>query len=136
VTYAYDHATLWRLKAASEVAPLGGHLVVAKSLEEECETSPELNITTRCASFRLQAVAPVAGNKWALLGEPDKFIPVSNQRIASITALAGGGFKLTLKGAPGENVTVGAVDLGGSKAAPVYASVTIGGGGTAALQLR
>ena len=134
VTYTYDDATLWRIKATSDISPLGGGLLVAKSPEEECDTSPELNITTRCARFELRTVAVVASNGWVLLGEVDKFIPVSNQRISAVHVIPSGGFSLALRGAPGEAVTMGAAKVAAGGAVS-YKTATIGSDGTAVLQL-
>ena len=48
--------------------------------------------------------------------------------------MAGGGFSVELKGAVGEVVEMGAADVNGGKA-PIYASATIGSGGTATLKI-
>ena len=126
---------MWHAAAASDIAPFVGGVTVTKSPTEMCETSPSFKISTPCFPFQMHAVAPVSSNGWALLGESDKFVPVSNQRIASVTAAVSGGFTVQLKGAASETVTMGAVDTKGSKA-PVYATATIGQDGTAALVLK
>ena len=105
------------------------------SANELCATGPLFGLQTACFPFQLHAVAPVASNGWALTGEVGKFVPVSAQRIATIAVLPGGGFELGLKGAPGEAVTMGAVDVKKAGAAPVYAEAHIGADGTAKLQL-
>lgn len=133
VSYEYSDATMWKLVGAASVAPLGSGLTVTKSPESMCLTAPKYGIKTPCFPFQLHAVAPVAANGWALIGEADKFVPVSNQRLASVKAGAAG-FELGLKGAAGETVTMGAVDAKGGKA-PVFKSATIGADGTATLQL-
>jgi len=79
-------------------------------------------------------VAPIASNGWALTGETGKMIPISSARISSVVALPSGGFAVGLKGAPKEAVTMGAADVRGGKA-PVFASATIGAGGTALLHV-
>ena len=101
-----------------------------------CLTAPDYNIETPCFPFQMHTVAPVAANGWVLLGEADKFVPISNQRIASVTATANGGFSLSLKGAVGEKVTMGAAEVKGGAKAPVYAEATIGADGTAILVLN
>ena len=61
-------------------------------------------------------------------GEVGKIVPVSNARIASVEAIAAGGFKVGLKGAAGEVVAMGGakVDGAGQPQPPVYGTVTIG----------
>ena len=79
-------------------------------------------------------MAPIASNGWALTGETGKMIPISGARITSVAALPSGGFAVAIKGAPKEVVTMGAADVEGGKA-PVFASVTVGAGGTATLHV-
>ena len=94
--------------------------------------------------FQLQTVAPVASNGWVLIGEVDKFLPISRSRIASVVVEPTGGFSVGLLGAVGEQVTIGAVRALGEEAtvsqraaaAPVYATALIGADGTAMLRLR
>jgi hypothetical protein len=132
VTYTYSDATMWR---GVTPAPFTGGVTVKESGTEMCLTSPDYNIETPCFPFQLHTVAPVA-NGWVLLGEADKFVPVSNQRIASVTAMASGGFTLSLKGAAGEKVTMGAAEVRGGAKAPVYAEAMIGVDGTATLVIK
>jgi len=80
-------------------------------------------------------VAPIASNGWALTGETGKMIPISSARISSVVALSSGGFSIGIKGAPKEVVTMGAADVQGGEA-PVFASATIGAGGTATLRVE
>jgi hypothetical protein len=140
VSYQYDEAVPgFRPRTASDVLPVAGAsaVLLRASMDEMCATGPDFGVQTRCFPFQLHAVAPVAPNGWALTGETGKFVPVSNQRIASIAALAGGGFALELKGAPGEEVTMGAVHANAATtAAPVYAKATIGADGTAKLEVK
>ena len=136
VSYTYSDSAMWRVAAAADVKPFGGQLLVDRSPQDMCQTGQQpLNVSTRCFGFELQTVAPVTSNGWTLLGETDKFLPVSNQRIESVQAVAAGGFRLVLKGQVGEAVTMGAVDVKGG-AAPVFVSATIGAGGTAELLLK
>ena len=116
------------------VQPDGKIRVLEASTEELCNTSPDFGIKTRCFPFQLHAVAPVATNGWALVGETGKFLPVSQQRISSIQVIPGGGFLLHIMGAPGEVVEMGAADVTNSKP-PIYASATIGSDGTALLKI-
>ena len=139
VSYQFDDATTFKPTTRADLAPFGGasdaKLTLRQSDGELCETAPRFKVTTKCFPFQWHAIAPVAAsNGWALTGEVGKFMPVSNQRIASVTALAGGGFSVELEGAVGEVVEMGAADVKGSKA-PVYATATIGSGGTAVLKI-
>ena len=84
------------------------------------------------------------------LSETGKLLPVTSQRFAAVDPLPlpGGGFRVTLKGAPMEKVTVGAVDMGMGMASasvdsasdsmlvPVYADAVIGDDGTAVLRIE
>ena len=133
VTYTYSDATMWHKVTP---APFTGGVAVKESGTEMCLTSPDYNIETPCFPFQLHTVAPVATNGWVLLGEADKFVPISNQRIASVTAMASGGFSLSLKGAVGEKVTMGAAKIKGGAQAPLHAEATIGADGTATLVLN
>jgi len=86
----------------------------------------------------------VASNGWVLIGEVDKFLPISRSRIASVVVEPTGGFSVGLLGAVGEQVTIGAVRAADEEAtvsqraaaSPVYATATIGADGTAMLRLR
>ncbi len=54
-------------------------------------------------SFSYHVVCPILAQRWILLGEASgKFIPISRQRIASITFESG--ITIGLIGAPGEEV--------------------------------
>jgi hypothetical protein len=53
-----------------------------------------------------------------------------------VTATSSGGFSLSLKGAVGEKVTMGAAEVKGGAKAPVYAEATIGADGTTTLVLN
>lgn len=131
-TYTYSDATMWHGAAP---VPFTGDVTVKESGTEMCLTSPDYDISTPCFPFQMHTVAPVASNGWVLLGEADKFVPVSNQRIASVAVTTAGGFSIALKGAAGEVVTMGAADVTAGKA-PVYAQATIGADGTATLELK
>ena len=139
VSYKFDDATTFKPMTSADLAPFGGasdaKLTLRRSDGELCETAPRFKITTKCFPFQWHAIAPVAAsNGWALTGEVGKFMPVSSQRIASVAAVAGGGFSVELKGAVGEVVEMGAADVNGGKA-PVYARATIGSAGTATLKI-
>ena len=112
------------------------HLAVPlfKSGDSECATSPASNITTDCFPFQLHTVAPVASNGWVLTGEVGKFLPVSANRIASVVVKAGGGFEVSVRGAPGEGVRLGAVDfVGGGEVK--YFGVTLDKTGTGTIHM-
>ena len=135
VSYEYNHAKPG-FRPDSVVKIAAGAASVAElraNAGEWCKTRPGLHQTTRCFAFQLHAIAPVARNGWALLGETGKFIPVSRQRIASVTAIPSGGFAVMAKGKPGERVEIGAVDAAASKF--VYVAATIGADGTASISV-
>ena len=138
VSVAFDEATTFKPTHSADVKVFGGktnaQLTLKQSDGEMCETAPRFKITTKCFPYQWHTIAPVSPNGWSLVGEVGKFMPVSNQRLASVSAVASGGFTLELKGAAGEAVTMGAVDVKSGKA-PVYAEATIGADGTATLQL-
>ena len=104
--------------------------------------------------FTLSALAPVVaavgiGPDWALLGETEKFVPVSRQRVVDIVADASQ-LRVTLAGAAAEVVTLhvalvsreGASDHGGGRSAPLAAAphvvrqaVRLGGDGRGTMTL-
>ena len=57
------------------------------------------------ADFGLWHIAPMLENGWFLLGELDKFVPVSQQRIISI-ATTNIEIQVELAGVPGEQVSI------------------------------
>ena len=87
-------------------------LLVHESPHETCAPGPILNVSTEYFGFELQAVVPIAFSGGALLGEADKLLPIFDQHLASVTAIASGRFIVELKGAPGKVVTMGAVGMG------------------------
>ena len=145
VSYRYDEAAPgFEPQRAEELRPVTADGVVLElhaSSNEMCtvyaggSTSGDTRVQTRCFPFELHAIAPLASNGWVLLGETGKFVPVSAQRLASVTALPGGGFELELLGAPSEVVRMGAADVRGGSA-PVYAETAMGADGSARLLLH
>ena len=143
VSYSYDESRLWRLRSFDDVNVVStqdGGLLVSASPHERCVVSTEWNVTTECFGFELQAIAPIAFNGWVMLGEADKMLPISNQRFASVTAIASGGFRVALTGKPGEVVTIGAINMGdrhgGRHPPPVYATTTIARSGSSLLTIN
>ena len=61
------------------------------------------------------AVAPVLNNGWALLGELNKIIPISETRIVNILNI-GMDYMVYIAGMAGEKVSITAYDTGSSKA--------------------
>jgi hypothetical protein len=53
--------------------------------------------------FQLWHAAPVLSNKWAYLGEPGKFVPVSKQRTLSVS-VSSSGVVVVIAGDEGEKV--------------------------------
>jgi hypothetical protein len=137
VSYSYNEAvpgfqptTTADIKAVTDKAAVE----LTAGTNEMCNTGPDYGVKTRCFPFQLHAVAPVASNGWVLTGEVGKFVPISSQRISSISVLLEGGFEVGLTGAPGEVVRMGAVNAKAGRA-PVYAQAVIGNDGTAVLAL-
>ena len=113
VSYQFDEAVTFRPKSTKELLPFGGidgSSRFVKSDGEMCNTAPDFHITTRCFPYQWHAIAPVTSNGWVLTGEIGKYIPVSRQRISSISIIKTGGFKLTLRGL-GEHVSMGAANM-------------------------
>jgi hypothetical protein len=134
-SYSYSHAVPgFKPLTSLDVKPVVNEAVrLEASTNDMCDTGPDFGVKTRCFLFQLHAVAPVASNGWVLLGEVGKFVPISNQRIASIKVSDSGGFGVGLKGAPRDQVTMGAVKMG---SAPIYSMGAIGTDGTAVLSLK
>merc|ERR1712050_498992 len=55
--------------------------------------------------FTFHSIAPVYANGWALLGEVDKWIAVSEERFTDVTTIPGS-LVVKLRGTPGETVNV------------------------------
>ena len=141
VIYRYDEtAPGFKPVSSTDILPVraGGAVLTVLTLhastDQMCDTSPDFKIKTQCFPFQLHCVAPVASNGWVLTGETGKFVPISNQRIASVEALSTGGFTVSIKGSPGETVEMGAADTK-AKGAVVYASTQVRSDGTATLHL-
>lgn len=67
-----------------------------------------LEQTTR-AGFRLYHTTPLLGNGWGYVGELEKFVPVSNARVKSISSTEKS-IKVFLAGAPAEEVMLSFVN--------------------------
>ena len=137
MSYKYDDATTFKPVSTADLVAGSKQsvLTLRKSDNSMCNTAPKFNITTRCFPFQWWAVAPRCANGWVLTGEVGKFMPISNQRIDTLDTLVGGGFLLSLKGKPGEVVTMGAVNVRTSGRVK-YTSCTIGDDGTGILEIR
>jgi len=81
--------------------------------------------------FTFHSIAPVYSNGWALLGEPDKWIAVSEERFTDVTELPTA-LVVNLRGTPGEIVNV-AFKVPGSMA-PKVVSCVVPQSGTAKLK--
>lgn len=73
--------------------------------------------------FEVHTVAPVLGNGWTLLGEPDKWVSVSSMRFQGL-GYDGNNAAVTLVGAPGEVVTVNWLAPGAATPISVVCVVT------------
>lgn len=74
-------------------------------------------------------LVPIGKSGWALLGELSKVVPASAQRIQSVTDQPGNPFSAVLVGAPGEVVTISAVDTAGSSVIVQSATCTLDAAG-------
>ena len=80
--------------------------------------------------FQYWSLAPILENGWALLGELNKIIPVSETRFTDIVVESNGLFIGFMTGVPGELVSITAYDTGSGRT-EVY-SCTIGADGNSA----
>ena len=127
--FAWDDAKTFRpstLDSFSEASPVR----VTVNAGSECTTGVgRIVATTECFPFNMHVVAPVlsAPTKWVLIGEVGKFIPISNQRIESISISSSDGLTVSIVGAADEIVTMGAMNVGIATGV-VYQSTTISNG--------
>ena len=87
---------------------------------------------TKCdrSDFEHWLVAPVfPGTGGALLGELDKIVPVSEQRVLTIIKF-GDTYVVKLRGAPGEEINMSTYDLKSSKVVTVQCTMAEDGTGT------
>jgi hypothetical protein len=78
------------------------------------------------------AHAPVLENGWVLLGEPSKWVPVSNARFQDLVVITEGSTtsaSVTARGPPGEAITVAWL-APGDYTKPLLANCVMPGGGT------
>lgn len=73
--------------------------------------------------FEVHTIAPVLGNGWTLLGEPDKWVSVSSMRFQSLS-YDGNTAAVTVLGAPEEVVTVNWLAPGASTPISVVCVIT------------
>ena len=135
---AWQHCIRGRRPSRSGEEPLCGLVLCYAAVPEACASrgyAPDF-----CISFELWSAAPLppAGG-WVLLGEVDKFIGVSPQRLDDVTTSADA-LSATLVGAPGERVHValldcrnGACDGDSALPSPLVVDCTLGATGGAAL---
>ena len=123
-----------------ELMPLGAHpsfrLCFVSSFSSVARTivwSASATVWVQDTPAAPHPIIRSQANGWLLTGEVGKFIPVSNQRIASVAVLPGGGFNVSIKGSPGEAVTMGAFDT--ASRTMHYATATVGSDGTGLLKL-
>ena len=80
-------------------------------------------------------LAPIGKAGWALLGELEKVVPLSAQRVASVTDVSGSPYAARLVGAPGEVVSISAVDASAAPLAVRSATCTLDAAGTGRVQV-
>jgi hypothetical protein len=82
--------------------------------------------------FQVWAHAPVLENGWVLLGEPSKWVPVSNARFQDLVVSTEGSTtaaSVTARGPPGEAITVAWL-VPGDYTKPLLANCVMPAGGT------
>jgi len=136
VSYAWsDQATFkpWSLLAFSADSPIQLH----NSTSGICNTGHgDMSVNTECFPFQWHVIAPVLPNGWVVTGEVGKLMPISRQRIQELVHTSGS-VKLSLIGAPGEEVEMGAARQsaeGVSFTPPIYKTCTIQSDGTGVLR--
>ena len=73
-------------------------------------TLPTITVTNKQEqNFSFAMLTPLLGNGWYLLGETDKFVPISRNRIVSV-AVGAAALNVTVQGEPHEHVKMVAVD--------------------------
>ena len=75
-------------------------------------------------------LAPVGAAGWALLGELEKVVPLSAQRVRTVVDAAGSPYAAKLVGVPGEVVTISAVNAAASPLTVHSATCTLDAAGT------
>ena len=86
--------------------------------------------------FQLHAVAPTLPNGWTLLGEPSKWVPVSNARFRDLSYAkesSGTSVSVTAMGPSGENIEVAFLSPGGST--PTIVKCVIPDGSDVSIQI-
>jgi len=86
------------------------------------------------ADFQLYHTAPVFANGWVLLGETNKFVPVSDQRFLSLDVQSGG-INILLRGVPSESITISAAQQSSEVYKVISYSCTFPASGQATLQI-
>ena len=111
----------WFSPADVVVVPVGGALTF-----EPGQGCPAPACGPTAKPFRFALVAPLLADGWAYLGEPAKFVAVSQFRTAAFAPAPGGGFTATLVGAAGDGVVT--VVARAPSGARVVAACDVSGG--------
>ena len=125
VSFHYSEALHWAAEAAG-VAPLVRRLVVGLD-----EPVPHVGQDVPACGYIYTRVSPCIGTL-CVLGEADKWVAISKQRIARLAQNAEGA-ALALEGSPGEVVRIGFMVTGGTEA---VAECALGREGRAVLDWR
>ena len=96
----------------------GEHRVVEKSAPLQVSHKPKpiscanggYLPTEYCMPFELWSLSPLGSSRWVLLGEMDKYVPISHQRFTDLLADAAS-ISVVVLGAPREVVSLGVVDV-------------------------
>jgi len=111
----------WFAPADAVAVPAGGAFTVAPG-----QGCPAPACGPNASAFRFLLVAPVLADGWAYLGEPAKFVPVSQFRTAAFAPSPAGGFSATLVGGAGDGAV--AVAARAPSGARVAAACDVSGG--------
>ncbi len=131
-----DRVTDWQVDLARDLGVSGP--VVAYDWRTRraalVERTLALPATEDLYGFAYFVLAPVSANGLALLGETEKFVTLADRRFDRIET-GDNGFRVSVRGVPGETVTLRAYDTRAGALLPP-ASATIGADGVAAVELR
>jgi len=83
--------------------------------------------------FQIHHIVPAFSNGWALLGELNKFVSVSEDRFVNIDVQGSNGFTVGIRGAPGETVSISATPVSAWKISTFNCKIPASG--TANLQI-
>ena len=87
-------------------------------------TIPECSVT----DFQYWSLAPILENGWALLGELNKILPISETRFVDLTIESRDSYVVYLTGVPGERIPLTVYDTHTEKAVVYDCTISSSGG--------